>query len=105
MIDHSQCEHDSTPKARAQCRRARAREEGVEPSTRTRSPRVTKEEEPYGYYKSRTPKDPSKVCMTCKIYPIAYKGTDKSSGRKLYVCNSCSWRIKNADDLEETESK
>jgi hypothetical protein len=74
------------------------------------------EEEGYGYYKARSPRDRHKECMVCHVYPIKFRGTepdlvdrrfkpkhvlkDGYTGRLLYVCKSCSWRIKNAPDFE-----
>lgn len=100
MISHTDCEHESTPRARAKCRRAQGasvKTIDFEPSGR----REPKEAEPYGYYNSRTPNDKSKECHICHIYRITGKGTYE--GRTLLCCDSCSWRIRGADDYEEID--
>lgn len=100
MISHAACDHESSSKARARCRKARkALEDDGTASSGDGATIITidfterkKVEEGYGYYNARTPRDKEMECMICRVYPYLYRGEDEH-GRLLYCCSSCSWRL------------
>lgn len=99
MIDHSACEHERSPKARAKCRREKS---GATPKdvdfTSTPSPRERKPKERKG-----APRDKSAECRVCGIEPIAWRGTDPLTGVLLYVGKDCEYYIRHSPDKEKAK--
>lgn len=97
MISHRDCEHASTPSARAKCRRAKngATPKKVDFSKVEGRGRGGNKE--YG----QTPRDRDKQCMNCGVERILYRGTDPMSGLLLYVGERCEYIVRHADDRQE----
>lgn len=82
MIDHSTCDHASTPRDRAKCRRARAKGEVLEPGfhpplyslgpppKEKATPRAPGEERNQG----TTPRDRDKQCQVCSVERVVAIG-------------------------------
>lgn len=112
MIDHSQCDHPSTPSARSKCRRARRKEGGEDVSRETSTKHASKKDTWFGLAhhnpdrernQGTTPRDRDRQCHVCTVEKIQFRGTDPVSGILLYVGERCLWRIKNAPDLQMIE--
>ena len=96
MISHAECDHPSTPGARAKCRRARAG--GGETQTIERSPRQTKSglrERNTG----TTPKDRALQCDVCGVERIMWRGRDVLTSLTLYVGSRCFYYVKEGDPV------
>jgi hypothetical protein len=94
MISHKDCDHPSTPSARAKCRRARggATPKEVDFTPRERAPKERKQS---------TPRDRDKQCMNCGIERIMYQGTDPLTGIILLVGERCEYMVRRSLDKVE----
>lgn len=104
MISHAECDHPSTPGARAKCRRARA---GGKTARETQQGGHTSEEGPRSpassTFKERntgtTPKDRALQCDVCGVERIMWRGTDILTGLMLYVGGRCFYMVKRGDPI------
>lgn len=102
-MSHAQCDHPSTPSARAKCRRANGQ---GRKKTEWHPPLVLPEKrasvkgvdlsDNYG----QTPKDKALECNVCGVERIAYRGTDPLTGLLLFVGEKCQYMVKRAPDFE-----
>jgi hypothetical protein len=100
MIDHSNCDHERTSKARAKCRRALAN--GAE------APKADKKELDFrgsGGVSSKTPRDKERECMVCGVERFEARGRDMISGSYLYVGEKCMYMIQNDPDAQGWDAK
>jgi hypothetical protein len=90
MINHQNCDHESTSSARAKCRRARAN--GKVHSGASTKQVDMRRSDPTG--KAKTPRDKDKQCDVCGVERIAYRGVDVLTGTLLYVGDDCYYMVK-----------
>ncbi len=100
MISHKDCEHPSTPSARAKCRRAKAGG-SVKEVDFSRSERTSRGGG--GGPRQQTPRDRDKQCMVCGVERIVWKGTDPLSGLILFVGERCEYMVRRSLDKVEVE--
>jgi len=100
MISHKDCDHLSTPGARAKCRRAKggATPKEVDLSKANRS-RAKDPDDNYG----QVPRDRDKQCMNCGVEKIAWKGTDPLSNLLLFVGERCEYIVRRSLDKAPAE--
>lgn len=92
MISHAQCDHPSTPGARAKCRRARSKgevhaevqEEGATP----KEVDFSKERN-----RGRTPRDRDKQCDICGIEKIELRGRHRWNDMLISVGEDCTYYL------------
>lgn len=99
MINHSTCDHPSTPSSRSKCRRAKAAGKvhtggatAIEVNLSKES--TSKKSDSYG----QTPRDRDKQCDVCGVERIAWFGLDIISGVQLYVGEKCFYMVKRDPD-------
>jgi hypothetical protein len=100
MISHAQCDHESTSKARAKCRREKGlvkkKEGGATPRSLDFSKTRTRDEDDnYGQCPSRREDE----CHVCHVEWISHKGTDAWTGLTVYVGSKCMWRLKKTEPI------
>src|SRR5690606_6816869 len=74
-ISHAQCEHESTPKARAKCRRQRNGGEGKATPKVVNFSTTGRGKDPDDNY-GQTPRFKEDECMVCGVEEIQFRGTD-----------------------------
>lgn len=98
MISHKDCDHPSTPGARAKCRRARGgatpKEVDLSKASRAKDP-----DDNYG----QTPRDRDKQCVVCGVEKIEWRGTDPLSGILLFVGAKCEYMVRRSEDKAPVE--
>ena len=111
MISHSECDHPSTPSARAKCRRARAtgvggrevREGGTKGSSRTTPKKEWGGKAHHDPDRERNtgqvPKDKANECHSCHVERILARGTDPLTGILLFVGERCMWKVESQPDF------
>jgi hypothetical protein len=103
MISHKDCVHESTPSARAKCRRAQGAGKAPEkwhPPLVLPQKRASVKEVDFDNY-GQTPRDRDKQCQNCGVERILYRGTDPLTGLLLFVGEKCRYMVKRADDFAE----
>jgi hypothetical protein len=92
VISHTDCDHPSTPSARARCRRARAKGEVLEPdsSPQGATPKVIPEKE---RNRGKTPRDRWKQCHVCGVERIVAQGKDRLRDLTLLVGEDCFYYL------------
>jgi hypothetical protein len=96
MIDHSSCDHERTPKARAKCRRARAEGEDSTPKRVKKGASVkeldfTPEEKERN--RGTTPRDRDMQCDVCGIERIVAHGKHRLRDLHMYVGEKCFYYL------------
>lgn len=122
MIDHSGCDHPSTPGARARCRRAQTGGSSGGERIRNRATRsrgvswsgplcgeegcihgscyrIRHQEVPELVRYGQTPGKREDECHSCHVEKIEFIGTDNHTGRTLMVGERCAWRVKRSPDF------
>lgn len=104
MISHAQCDHESSSKARAKCRREkglskprdREKGEGATPRSLDFSKTRTRDEDDnYG----QTPSRKEDECHVCHVEWISHKGVDAWTGLSVYVGAKCMYRLKKDEPI------
>lgn len=106
MISHKDCAHESSSKARAACRKARAKGETLDycpwpratPREVDLTSREEKETEPFGSFKPQTPRDRDQACDNCGVERIKFRGTDPITNTLKYVGSRCEYIVRHAPD-------
>jgi hypothetical protein len=102
MISHAQCDHPSTPGARAKCRRARSRGEvlapGFSPPLYSLGPPprgATPQEVDFSKERNRgrTPRDRDKQCDICGIEKIELRGRHRWNDMLISVGEDCTYYL------------
>lgn len=123
MISHTDCAHEKSSKARAQCRRERAKSSGGEEAGATvrevdfsgaagasvkgvdfSGVGSRGEKERHGVGNALTPGHKHMECQVCGLERVKYKGTDQFSGLTVAVGDKCEYRIRTAPDRMELRS-
>lgn len=100
MISHKDCEHPSTPSARAKCRRAQAKGEDGATVKEVNFTGVSQKKASVDKY-GQTPRDRDKQCQNCGVERILYRGTDPLSGLLLFVGERCEYMVRRSPDRQE----
>lgn len=97
-IDHTNCEHERTSKARAKCRRDLA-----SGATTPKAGKASSKEVDFsgsGGAQGTTPRDRWNACDVCGVERAILKGTPKIEKRLLFVGEKCSYYLNTAEDRE-----
>lgn len=98
-MSHRDCEHESTPSARAKCRRLQAKGDNPPKAASKRQIDFSGG----GGATQQTPRDRDRACMVCGVEPISWRGTDPMTDRLLYVGDKCRYYIKRSLDIQAAE--
>lgn len=98
MISHKDCDHESTSRARAKCRRQQAGGSVKEVDFSKAEKRSGGGKQPTN---GQAPRDRENECDVCGVERVIAKGTDVLTGRTLYVGPKCQYMINGAEDRVE----
>jgi len=99
MINHSNCDHESSRAARAKCRRGATQGDAPKRKVMGREKREAGDTDSYG----QTPRDRDKQCDNCGVEKIAYRGTDPLTGILKFVGEKCEYIVRRSEDRLELE--